>query len=89
MDREITITISDEVARKLDEDVAAGQFPTIEEAASVAVANAYADWLTDDVVRRLIKEADADPGPVLPLDEAFKQIHAHIDVLTPQQNERP
>jgi hypothetical protein len=42
MDREITIRVPDEIGRRIDEQVALGDFVSIEEAAGAAVVSAYA-----------------------------------------------
>jgi Arc/MetJ-type ribon-helix-helix transcriptional regulator len=78
MDREITIRVSDEVARLIDEQVAAGAFGSAREAVETDVVDAYvAPWLTDDALMKLVAEADADPTELSGDDvrEAMLELH--------------
>lgn len=80
MDREITITVSDEEARLIDERVRSGDF-----ASPADVVRAALDWFAGanadvdaDALRQLVEEAKSDPSPDIPADEAFEQVRRYI-----------
>jgi antitoxin ParD1/3/4 len=87
MDREITITVSEEEARLIDEQVSSGAYASAEELLHAGLMTVAASSLDDEVLRKLIAEADADPRPSVPLDVAFDQVFAYIDELERRMNE--
>ena len=88
MDREITIRVSEEEARLIDEQVSSGAFASVEDVLHAGLMTVAAPRLDDDLLRKLIAEADADPRPSVPLAEAFDEVFAYIDELERRMNEK-
>jgi Arc/MetJ-type ribon-helix-helix transcriptional regulator len=66
MDREITITISDDEARRIQQRVEAGEFRSASEYVRAAMSHyaldAEPEWIPpDDVLRQLVEESLRDP----------------------------
>ena len=83
MEREITITVTDDEARLIEERVAAGDYRSAAELVHSAVSDVLSppSYPTDDVLRAAIAEADADPRPDLDGNEFFERLHRHIDTV--------
>jgi antitoxin ParD1/3/4 len=82
MDRELTIILSDEAARLIEERVQSGAFPS-----AAAVIGAALDTLAEteareqretEWLRTKVQEALDDPRPPVPADEAFARVRNHI-----------
>lgn len=81
MDREITIVVTDDEARRIDARVASGEFQSTEDVVRAALASfdsAGEDPLSLDIVRQKVAEALADPSPALPANEVFEGLRAVI-----------
>lgn len=80
MEREITITVTDEEARRIDERVAAGEFSSPSEVATVALKSFLheAVGVPEEILRQLLDEDDEAADPGVPLDEAFAMVRARI-----------
>ena len=81
MDREITITVTDDEARLIDERVAAGEFESAVDLVHFALATVLGDQLPDvpeDVLLLRLAEDAADEGSDLSADEAFAQVRANL-----------
>lgn len=86
MEREITITVTDEEARRIEERVASGEFESATElvhAAVVTFTEGDRQPLSDDLVRQLIEEDEALGGADLTdaevaerLDRRFRELQA-------------
>jgi Arc/MetJ-type ribon-helix-helix transcriptional regulator len=78
VDREITITVSEEEARRIQDRVDAGEFASPAEFVKAAVSlvvDAEPEWtLPDDVLKRLVEEAVSDPRPSLTPEEVHRQL---------------
>ena len=82
MDREITIVVTDDEARRIDARVASGEFQSTEDVVRAALASFDAagdDPLSLDIVRQKVAEALADPGPARPAKEVFDNLRAIIN----------
>lgn len=82
MDREITITVTEDEARRIDERVAAGEFESAAEYVHSTISHvlAYGAFdVPDDVLLHLLEEDDADADPGIPADEAFRQTRAKLE----------
>lgn len=89
MDREITITVSEEIAQKIDARVAAGDFASPSEMVEAAIGAVETEGLwdiSDTELKRLLSEADADPRPALGAEQAFEELHAYVDELAARKN---
>jgi Arc/MetJ-type ribon-helix-helix transcriptional regulator len=74
----ITITLSNEAAQIVEQQIADGRYPDAESAVTAAVMlldDAVMDWSDIDVaaVRRMIAESDAEGGEI-PLDEVAQRL---------------
>lgn len=81
MEREITITVTDDEARLIEERVAAGEYQSAVDLVHSAVSGVLSPpaWLNEGLLRAALAEADADPRPDLDEDEFFDRLHRHID----------
>jgi Arc/MetJ-type ribon-helix-helix transcriptional regulator len=91
MDREITIVVSEDEARRIDERVAAGEFASAADLAHAAVANFVTSELdgpiSDELVRRLIEEAaDDDPETDLDAEQFRSTLHQHVDAVVARRD---
>jgi Arc/MetJ-type ribon-helix-helix transcriptional regulator len=90
MDREITITVTEDEARRIDERVAAGEYASAADLAHAAIADfvaaEVADRLPDGLVRQLIEEDEADDGPDMGADEFADRLHHYIDELVARRD---
>jgi len=76
----ITITLKDEAARIVTQQVAEGRCPDAESAVAAAVMlldDAAVNWddVDSEAVRRMIAESDAEGGEI-PLDEVARRLGA-------------
>lgn len=79
MDRKIEVPLADDVIASLDERVASGEFPSVQDVVRAAVD----DWLEDEALRReelvdirvRIRESLDDPSPSLSSKEAWAEIY--------------
>ncbi len=74
----ITVTLSNEAAQIVEQQIADGRYPDAESAVSAAVMlleEAVMDWSDIDVaaVRQMIAESDAEGGEI-PLDEVSQRL---------------
>ncbi|MDQ6437111.1 type II toxin-antitoxin system ParD family antitoxin [Mesorhizobium sp. LHD-90] len=80
----LTITLPLEMAQMVKDKVASGQYATESEVIrdglrSLAARDAAIEkWLAEEVVPTL-DALDADPSRVIPADEAWRRIQAHMD----------
>ena len=80
----LTITLPLEMARMVKAKVASGEYATESEVIrdglrTLAARDAAIEkWLVEEVVPTL-KALEADPSQAVPLEEARKRLHAHID----------
>ena len=85
MDKELTVTITEEEARLIDEQVHSGAFASADEVVRAALdtfARAEAKEREEmERLRRLIQESFDDPRQNVPLKEAFERVRAHIKEL--------
>jgi Arc/MetJ-type ribon-helix-helix transcriptional regulator len=86
MEREITITVNDEQAQRIEERVAAGEYSSAADYVQAAVDNfvlfaSNGPPLSDELLRQLIQEADDDPRADVDADEAFERVYRYIDEL--------
>ena len=84
MSRQITITVSDEEAQKIDERVAAGDYASPEEFVEAAVTffELEPDWMPpDDVLKALVEEALEDPRRYM-----TEEVHEYILERQKQHN---
>ena len=82
MDREITIVLTDEEARRIDERVASGEFASAEDYVHSTLSTALTGaefHIPADVLQALIDEDEADADPGIPADIAFAQVKASIE----------
>jgi len=82
MEREITIVVTEDEARRIDERVAAGEYASAAELAHAAVSSVLADQgadIPDEVLQFLLAEDDADTEPGIPLDEALREVRANLE----------
>jgi Arc/MetJ-type ribon-helix-helix transcriptional regulator len=88
MEREITITVTDDEARLIEERVAAGEYDSAADLVHRAVSDVLSPpaYLTDDFLRAAIAEADADPRPDLNESEFFDRLHRHIDAVASRRD---
>lgn len=90
MEREITITVTDEEARRIDERVAAGEFASAAELAHAAVSSVLAPPdvdIPDDVLRQLLEEDDADDhSDEMTGEELRAHLHQYIDLLVARRD---
>ena len=82
MEREITITLSDEEARHVQERVDAGEYASVSDVVKAALQHYMLEddpsWIpSDEVLRELVQEAIDDPRPSLTPDEVREQLRAH------------
>lgn len=78
----MTIQLSPEQQRWLEDQVAAGHFASLEQAVAVAIADLMSTVDDDlDWAKPLVDEAIAsvDRGEGIPADEAWAQIHKSLD----------
>lgn len=89
MDHTITITVTEEEARRIEERVATGNFLSPADLVHTAVVD-YIEQddpdLDDAQLRRLIAEADADDGPDMDAKEAFASVYAYIEELAAKRD---
>ena len=82
MDREITITVTDDEARRIDERVASGEFESAADVVRAALATLDASdadlSVPADELRRLVDEALTDPRPPVPAVVAFARLRSRI-----------
>jgi Arc/MetJ-type ribon-helix-helix transcriptional regulator len=81
MSTRFTIDVSDEEANLIRKRIEGGDYRSAEEvlrAGLVALTLSDPPDIADDVLRRLIDEADADDGPDIDAAEAFAEIRQHI-----------
>ena len=82
MDRELTITLTDEEARLIDEQVESGAFASASEVVHAGLARMVEveawDGLETEWLRQKVQEALDDPRPSVPAEEAFARIRDHI-----------
>lgn len=79
MDREITITVTDEEARRIEERVATGHFESPADYVHAdALATAPLD-IPDEILERLLEEDNLDSDPGVPAEEAFARVRARIE----------
>jgi Arc/MetJ-type ribon-helix-helix transcriptional regulator len=93
MEREITITVTDDEARRIEERVASGEYESASELAHAALAtfvraDNHGPHLPDELLRHLIEEDEADPWPDVDIDEAFAQVYRHIEELAAKRDGR-
>ena len=82
MEREITITVTDEEARRTEERVAAGRFESAADYVHSALSTTLAHHtleIPDDVLFALLEQDDADENPGVPADEAFAQVRGNLE----------
>ncbi len=82
MEREITITVTDEEARRIEERVAAGEFESASEYVHATISTALAEQgfdIPDDVLLALLEEDEAVADPGIPANEAFAQVRANLE----------
>ncbi|MEQ1952366.1 type II toxin-antitoxin system ParD family antitoxin [Mesorhizobium sp. CN2-181] len=83
----LTITLPLEMAQMVKDKVTSGQYATESEVIrdglrSLAARDAAIEkWLVEEVVPTLTA-LDADPSRVIPADEAWRRIQAHMDART-------
>lgn len=81
MSTRLTIDVSDEEATLIRKRIEGGDYRSAEEvlrAGLVALALSDAPELDDDVLRRLIDEADADDRPDVDAAKAFAEVREYI-----------
>jgi antitoxin ParD1/3/4 len=87
----LTITLPLEMAQMVKDKVASGQYATESEVIrdglrSLAARDAAIEkWLVEEVVPTL-DALDADPSRVIPADEAWRRIQAHMDARTSKKS---
>jgi Arc/MetJ-type ribon-helix-helix transcriptional regulator len=95
MDREIKITVSDEVARMIEEQLALGTYTSTSEVVEAAMlqltlAEDATEPIPDDVLRALIGEVD-DDGPWFTTEEVHQHLlehhERHLAVLAAKKSE--
>ncbi|OEO28948.1 hypothetical protein VW23_027840 [Devosia insulae DS-56] len=89
MDQTITITVTEDEARRIEERVATGDFSSPADLVHTAVVN-YIEQdgfeLDDAQLRQLIAEADADVRPDMDAKEAFASVYAYIEELAAKRD---
>lgn len=81
MTTRFTIDVSDEEANLIRKRIEGGDYHSAEEvlrAGLAALALSEPPDLDDDLLRRLIDEADADDRPDIDAAEAFAEVREHI-----------
>jgi Arc/MetJ-type ribon-helix-helix transcriptional regulator len=81
MSTRFTIDVSDEEANLIRKRIEGGDYRSAEEvlrAGLVALALSEPPDIGDEVLRRLIDEADADDRPDVDAAEAFSEVREHI-----------
>ena len=86
MDREITITVTDEEARRIEERAASAGYDSVSDYVHSAVSMALlaredSSLLGDEAIRAAIAEADADTRPAIPAQSAFENVRTYIRSL--------
>ena len=84
MEREITITVTDDEARRIEERAASAGFGSPAEYVHATLADALQQPvvdISDDLLRQLLEDDDADSSPDVGIDEAFAEVHRHIEEL--------
>jgi antitoxin ParD1/3/4 len=82
MDKELTVTITEEEARLIEERVHSGAYASADDVVRAALGSL--DRLEangrdeTERFRRLIQESLDDPRPNVPIKEAFEQVRARI-----------
>ena len=82
MDREFTITVTEDEARAIEHRVRAGDFASAEEVVKAAVASFTHEGPDEgedsERLRHLIQESIGDPSPDVPLEKAFAELRRRI-----------
>jgi len=89
MEREITITVTDDEARLIEERVSAGEYNSAADYVHATVSTALSEAAFDipgNVLRLLLEEDDADTSPDVDIDEAFAEVYRHIDELAAKRD---
>lgn len=77
MDREITIIVTEDEARLIEERAASAGYESVAEYVhSTALAHAFE--IPDDVLIQLLEQDDAETDPGVPSNEAFAQVRANL-----------
>lgn len=82
MEREITITVTDEEAERIEARAASAGYQSAAQYVHATLADALqqpAVDIPDDVLRQLLEEDDANNGPDVAIDEAFAQVRANLE----------
>ena len=93
VDHTITITVTEDEARRIEERVATGDFVSpadLVHAAVVSYIHHNDDSALDDArLRQLIAEAEADDRPDVDAKEAFASIYAYISEVAAKRDAGP